>query len=142
MTPHDVQREIRAVVQSFAVLNTAYVCRARVMMKLSAEDLQIFGVNAQQMQSNKALMVQCNDRIYKLRYKIADKCSLWTALPFSSKHAIACAIKIEYTVILEQVSFVLLDAEEARKCLKHFFGEVSSAIGVLAHLDIRLDNTF
>ena len=68
LTPHDVQREIRAVVQSIAVLNTTYVCRARVMMKLSADDLQIFGMNARHMQSNKAIMVQCNDRIYKLPY--------------------------------------------------------------------------
>ena len=125
LTPHDVQREILAVVQSFAVLDTAYVCRARVKMQLSTDDLQIFDVNARQMQSNKAIMVQCNDRIYKFPYKMADQCSLLRA------HVTASAIHIEYTVIL-QVDFFCYDhvyydpmnAEEARRCLKHFVCEV------------------
>ena len=159
-TPAEVRREILEAVSSFAVLNNTQMYMDRVLMKLSTEDLEKFnGINPKQIPSQGSILVSCGDSIFKL--------PLWNlpvavlnfvvsrltvvALSRPSQNAITrqlqpALLSETYFFKYDRVHYDPMTAEEAKKCLQHFFSEVRSVIGQLhdtyklAHMDIRLDN--
>ena len=159
-TPDDVRREILEAVSSFAVLNNTQMYMDRVLMKLSTDDLEKFnGINPKQIPSQGSILVSCGDSIFKL--------PLWNlpvavlnfvvsrltvvALSRPSQNAITrqlqpALLSETYFFKYDRVHYDPMTAEEAKKCLQHFFSEVRSVIGQLhdtsklAPMDIRLDN--
>ena len=161
----EVKEAIVSVIQKFQQLDHANECKARVIIRLSAAELQLFGQSATQYPSRQAVLVKAGGHFYKSPVSTLEMSTLQTTVLVIEKVALLqaqrlCAspvIHLEECSVLATdqslryykypcVSYDPLHVEQAKRCLSRFFFEVLEALNFLhqdynlAHMDVRLEN--
>ena len=145
-----------ATCQKFRRLDLGNECRLCVPVRLSQEDLALFGAGAVQKSSPHSILVEANGYFYKCPLWRDDVASLrYVALQLSintGKKEVPIICPVQYNVSSTQVSFryarVLFDPMnigEVVRCLLAYFTSVCDAVDAvhrlgIAHMDIRTEN--